>query len=213
MKAVLTLCMFCVLVSAGFAQTLAQKIQGIVWRSEMFGESTYLRFDADGILRLSFGRPDDLTPMFLYSIDGTTMTVNGNVEFLCPTTVKGTYTVTFENNALRFTLIADECPYRPTIFVMPDFKEHILSSVAEAAEENVLLVPNPASSILRIAAASPAQSQPLTGDIRIVNTLGATVLSVPATEQIDVSILPAGAYTVRGSLGGVPFVKQLMITR
>jgi hypothetical protein len=213
MKTFLFVVLFYSSVSVGFAQPLSDKLREGVWKSVFEGESTYLKFDSDNMIWMSLGIPDDMTPLFRYSVDGSTLTINGLREFLCDTIVKGTYTASVNNNALNFTLISDPCTGRSTFFVLGNFTAQQPTSVNEIASENTtMLVPNPASTTLRLVTTSQDNSQ-RTDIISIINALGTTVLTIPASDVIDVSSLPVGAYTIRGFNGATPFTKPLIISR
>jgi hypothetical protein len=86
------------------------------------------------------------------------------------------------------------------------------SSVSEDySAQNLILSPNPASTILRLT--SHTQGEALTGTMTIVNALGAEILQIPASETIDINTLNQGTYFLRGYRGTTPFTIPFVIAR
>ncbi|MCR5645861.1 MAG: T9SS type A sorting domain-containing protein [Bacteroidales bacterium] len=95
------------------------------------------------------------------------------------------------------------------IYLNPEYNACDIDEIDENnAETGINVCPNPATGIVRIL--NPNGSA--IDKIEVIDLLGRTVISTPATETIDVSRLPEGQYFVRIQ-GETTIVRKLSVTK
>lgn len=98
-------------------------------------------------------------------------------------------------------------------FQGPRFSLHfaagrVTGTVADAANALLSVYPNPSNGSFTV---SWAGTQPLTGEVSLIDALGRTVRQLPAAGRLSVTDLPKGVYTLRAISASGPLTRRVVI--